>query len=208
MNLKNMVENQIIIRGITNKKVIETFLKVPRDKFVPDNLKEEAFNDYPLPIGQGQTISQPYIVALMTEVLNPNKNDKVLEIGTGSGYQTAILAELVNVVYTIERIEALSLKSKSVLSSLGYTNISFKIGDGTLGWEEFSPYTKILVTASSEEVPAPLWEQLEEGGRFVIPLGGRWSQELFAIDKIKGKRKFSSYGGCVFVPLIGAYGYK
>lgn len=202
-----MVKNQIISRGIKDERVIFAFLKVPRHKFVPEKNILEAYDDHPLPIGEGQTISQPYIVALMTECLGLKGDEKVLEIGTGSGYQTAILAELAHEVYSIERISSLAEKAKLILEELGYKNIKIKIGDGTLGWEEFSPYDGIIVTAGSPEIPPPLLNQLNDGGRLVIPLGDSFSQVLTVVEKNKDKIKKEEICGCIFVPLVGKYGW-
>ncbi len=168
---KQMVEEQIISRGIRDKGVLEAMLKVPRHKFVPEEYRAYSYNDGPLPIGKGQTISQPYIVALMTELLGVKEGDKVLEIGTGSGYQAAILAEVGCEVYTVEIIEELSERAKNIISSLGYKNVHFRVGDGYEGWPEHAPYDAIIVTASPPEIPKPLIEQLKEGGVMVTPVG-------------------------------------
>ncbi len=159
-----------------------------------------------MPIGEGQTISQPYIVALMTECLNLNGQDKVLEIGTGSGYQATILAELAGEVYTIERFETLAKRAGAILNELGYTNIKIKVGDGTLGWEEAAPFDKIIITAASPQIPLPLTEQLRENGKLILPLGESFSQVLTLVEKKKGKLEFMDICGCVFVPLVGKYG--
>ena len=172
----SMVENQIIQRGITDKNVIDAMLKVPRHLFVEEAMRESAYGDFPLPIGNGQTISQPYMVAVMTEKLKLDNNSQVLEIGTGSGYQTAILAEIAERVFTVERIADLEKKARLRLESLGYTNIAFKIGDGTLGWSQFAPYDAILITAGAPKVPGVLFSQLKESGRMVIPIGNSFSQ--------------------------------
>ncbi len=206
---KEMVENQIVARGIRDRRVIEAMLKVPRHLFVPEDMRAYAYEDHPLPIGNNQTISQPYIVAYMTEELQLTGEEKVLEIGTGSGYQTAILAELAKEVYTIERIPELSLRAQEILKRLGYKNIHFKIGDGTKGWEEFAPYQAIIVTAAAKSVPEAYIEQLDVGGRLVIPVeenGGIFSaQELKKIVKNSdGSLSEYSLGGCRFVPLIGS----
>jgi len=205
---EEMVTEQIIRRGVVTPRVIEAFRKVPRHFFVPEEFRSNSYNDHPLPIGEGQTISQPYMVALMTDLLNLSREDKVLEIGTGSGYQAAILAELGKEVYTVERHKGLAEKAEKVLEELNYQNVKVFVGDGTKGWEEFSPYQKIIVTASAPDVPQPLFEQLDEMGRLVIPVGGRWSQDLVLIEKRKGKMIRNSICGCVFVPLIGEYGYS
>jgi len=204
---KKMVETQLIPRGIRNKKVIEAFLVVPREKFVPENLKESAYDDTPLPIGEGQTISQPYIVALMTELLDLKSEEKVLEIGTGSGYQAAILSEIGCEVYSVERIPALATKAGKILQQLGY-NVKIKIGDGTLGWEEYTPYDGIIVTAGGPKIPQSLLTQLKEGGRLVMPVGDMFSQDLIRITKVKGKFIKENFGTCQFVPLKGKEGWN
>jgi protein-L-isoaspartate(D-aspartate) O-methyltransferase len=175
---------------------------------VEEALVGEAYNDHPLPIGHKQTISQPYIVALMTEALELEGTEKVLEIGTGSGYQTAILAELSKAVYTVERIEPLLVKSKQLLRELGYTNIQFKVSDGTIGWEEFAPYDAIMVTAGAPKIPQPLLDQLADGGRMVIPIGNRYSQDLIRVKRDKNRFLEKNLGGCRFVDLIGNHGWK
>ncbi|MCD6521166.1 protein-L-isoaspartate(D-aspartate) O-methyltransferase [Candidatus Calescamantes bacterium] len=205
---RKMVEIQLIGRGIRDKKVISAFLKVPRHEFVPPPHREDAYGDFPLPIGEGQTISQPYMVALMTELLLLKGEEKVLEIGTGSGYQTAILAEIAKSIYTVERIASLLERAKEILEFLGYKNIHFRVGDGTKGWEENAPYDAIIVTAASPEIPPPLFEQLKEGGRMVIPVGNRMGQDLIRVTKKDGKPKKENFGPCIFVPLIGEYGWK
>lgn len=203
-----MIEFQLRLRGISDPRVLSAMGSVPRDMFVPPRLRPEAYGDYPLPIGEGQTISQPYMVAWMTELLALAGNEKVLEIGTGSGYQTAILAELCRRVYTVERFDVLSAAAQRTISNLGYRNISFRIGDGTLGWEEQAPFDRILVTAASDRVPPPLFKQLATNGRMIIPLGERYSQQLSVVQKINGEMKISELGPCVFVPLIGRYGMQ
>jgi len=204
---EEMVTQQIMRRGVVTPRVIEAFRKVPRHLFVPEEFWSHSYNDHPLPIGEGQTISQPYMVALMTDLLDLKKDEKALEIGTGSGYQAAILAELAKEVYTIERHKVLAERAEKLLKDLKYPNVKILVGDGTKGWKEFSPYQKIIVTASAPDVPEPLFEQLDETGKLVIPIGGRWSQDLILIEKRKGKMIKRSICGCVFVPLIGEYGY-
>lgn len=204
---KAMVEEQLIPRGISDARVLDAFRKVPRDKFVPEDYKDSAYNDYPLPIGNGQTISQPYIVALMTECLNPKEDDKILEIGTGSGYQMAILAEIAKEVYSVERFEELADRSGKVLDFLGYKNYKIKVGDGTLGWEEHSPYDGILVTAAAPRIPGSLTQQLKDGGRLVIPIGGPFGQALTIVEKKGASIKTKEVCGCVFVPLVGKEGW-
>lgn len=200
---ERMVREQLIRRGIKDERVLDAFRKVPRHLFVDPADRPLAYGDHPLPIGLEQTISQPYIVALMTEALQLKGNEKVLEIGTGSGYQAAILAELVEHVYTVERLPYLGERARKRLEQLGYTNISFKIGDGTKGWPEKAPFDGILVTAASEKIPPSLLEQLKPGGRLVIPLGNTWLQDLTLVINENGHFKKESLGGCRFVPLIG-----
>lgn len=205
---ERMVETQIKARGIKDERVLKAMLKVPRHLFVEEALRDQAYGDFPLPIGEGQTISQPYIVALMTESLELKGNERVLEIGTGSGYQTAILAELVLWVYTVERFSTLLSKAKKILTELGYKNISFKLDDGTLGWGEASPFDAIIVTAASPQIPPPLIEQLAEGGRIVIPVGDEFSQTLINGIKRGGQLHTKSLEPVRFVKLVGAYGFK
>jgi len=202
-----MVQSQLEARDIYDKKVLDVFRKVQRDKFVSEDSQSSAYADYPLPIGANQTISQPYMVALMSQLLGLKLEDKVLEIGTGSGYQTAVLAELAKEVYSIERISQLAENAKQVLEGLGYNNTKIKIDDGTLGWKENSPFNAIIVAAASPEIPSALIKQLAEDGRLVIPVGGGFSQTLVLATKSKGKIQTRNICGCVFVPLIGKYGY-
>lgn len=204
---KRMVEEQLVGRGISDKRVLGAFLKVPRHKFIPDEYVESSYSDCPLPIGSGQTISQPYMVALMTEHLGLKGPERVLEVGTGSGYQTAILAELAGGVYSIERIDELARKADEALKELGYDNFSIKVGDGTLGWEEEAPYGGIIVTAGTPQIPQSIIKQLKDGGRLVIPVGGAFSQILTIAEKKGESIKTASVCGCVFVPLIGEEGW-
>jgi len=201
---KNMVEKQILERGITDKRILNAFYKVKRHLFVKPELRHMAYGDYPLPIDENQTISQPYIVAIMTYIIAPEYNKKVLEIGTGSGYQASILAQLVKNVYTIEIKKNLAVKAKKVIQSFGYKNIKFKIGDGYLGWKEYAPYDGIIVTCSPDHIPPPLIEQLAVGGRMVIPVSyTSKAQELILIEKdIKGNLKRTNLIPVLFVPLI------
>ena len=208
MARERMVKTQLIPRGINDKRVLQAMGKIPRDRFIEEALKGEAYNDHPLPIGHKQTISQPYIVALMTEAIELTGNERTLEIGTGSGYQTAILAELSEKVYTVERIKSLLVKSRNILAELGYNNILFKAFDGTLGWKEYEPYDAIIVTAGAPNVPQPLLDQLAEGGRLIIPVGNRFSQELIKMTKKRGRYIQKNLGGCRFVDLIGVHGWK
>jgi protein-L-isoaspartate(D-aspartate) O-methyltransferase len=203
-----MVETQIISRGVKNKEVIRAMLKVPRHRFVPEEFIEKAYDDMALPIGEGQTISQPYMVAVMTELLEPEYKNKVLEIGTGSGYQAAVLAEIVKEVYTVERLASLSERAKQRVRELGYENIFFKVGDGTLGWPEESPFDRIIITAGAPEIPDTLISQLAEDGIIVAPVGSRYSQVLIKGIKKKGSLVTISSVPCVFVPLVGEKGWK
>ncbi len=195
-------------RGIKDKRVLAAFEKIERHKFVPENLLPEAYADFPVPIGKNQTISQPYIVALMTENLCLSGEEKILEIGTGSGYQTAILAELAGEVYSIERLDYLSNKAEATLKEIGYDNTRLKVGDGTLGWAEKAPFDRIIITAASPQIPLPLTEQLKENGKLILPLGENLGQVLTLVEKKKGKLESIRICGCVFVPLIGKHGYK
>ena len=204
---ERMVRDQFIARGITDQRVLAAFYKVEREKFVPSEVRNNAYEDFPLSIGEGQTISQPYMVALMTQSLELKGNEKVLEIGTGSGYQTAILAELAREVYSVERMRALAERARKLLKKLGYNNVKILLSDGTLGWEESSPYDRILVTAGAREIPQPLTDQLEEGGVMVIPVGNSYSQDLEVVRKRKNHIKTVAVEKCVFVPLIGKYGW-
>jgi protein-L-isoaspartate(D-aspartate) O-methyltransferase len=195
-------------QGIRDQRVLDAFRKVPRHLFLDEALWPQAYNDHPLPIGEKQTISQPYIVALMTEALQLQKTEKVLEIGTGSGYQTAILAELADRVFTIERVPALAKRARRTLDLLRYTNIVTRIGDGTQGYRDESPFAAIIVTAAAPEVPDPLLKQLEIGGRLIIPIGNEQLQDLMLYVKDEEDRYHEeNYGGCRFVKLIGEYGW-
>ena len=203
-----MVETQLMRRGISDPRVLAAMGKAPRHRFIPAVLWDQAYGDYPLPIGEDQTISQPYIVALMTEILEVKDTDRILEIGTGSGYQAAILAELAAQVYTIDRIAPLSNLAQKVLEELGYKNIHVRVGDGTLGWPEETPFDGIMVTAGAPEIPRPLTEQLALGGRLVIPVGDQYSQTLTCVRKTQEGLKFEYHGGCRFVRLIGRHGWQ
>lgn len=197
-----MVRQQIAARGIKNKAVIEAMRKVPRHLFVPLNMENVAYEDRPLPIGYDQTISQPYIVALMTETVKPAKGKKALEIGTGSGYQAAVLAEVVDTVYTIEIVPELAKQSASLFKKLDYKNIVSKYGDGYGGWPEHAPFDIIVVTAAPDEIPTPLLDQLAEGGRLVIPVGSAYNfQELVLAEKVKGKIIRKNLALVRFVPF-------
>ncbi len=204
---ENMVRTQLIPRGIRDPKVLAAMRKVPRHLFVEEALRSQAYGDFPLPIGEQQTISQPYIVAFMTEALELEGTEKVLEIGTGCGYQAAVLAEIVPEVYTIERLPDLAAKARRTLESLRYFNIKIKVGDGTLGWPEEAPFQAIIVTAAAPGIPRPLLDQLAMGGRLVIPVGDRFSQTLDVVRKTPEGIKHDYRGGCRFVKLIGSYGW-
>ena len=203
-----MVDNQIIKRGIKDERVLEAMRKIPRHLFVPIDQRNNAYEDCPLSIGEGQTISQPYMVACMTEALRLQGNEKVLELGTGSGYQTAILAELAESVYTIERIIVLSERARRALKDLNYQNIHFKVGDGTYGWPEEKPFDRIIVTAGAPDISQVLIDQLKENGILVVPVGSRYSQTLYRVIKRKDKVEKENITLCVFVPLIGDHGWK
>ena len=204
---KKMVEEQLIPRGISSPPVLETFKKVERHKFIPEDLSEMAYGDHPLPIGDNQTISQPYMVALMTESLRLTGKENILEVGTGSGYQAAVLAELSSKVYSIERIPVLAKRASTILSALGYNNIEITVGDGSLGWSEHAPYDVILVTASCPEKPNTLLSQLAEGGRLIAPIGGTFSQVLSLFERHGDSFDLRELCGCVFVPLLGKEGW-
>lgn len=204
-----MIDTQIVARGIKDKRVIEAMLKVPRHLFLDEALRPQAYDDNPLPIGEKQTISQPYIVALMSETLHLKGTEKVLEIGTGSGYQCAILAELADQIYTIERIPSIAKRARKIFDQLNYSNVIINIGDGTLGWKQHSPYDGIIVTAASPRPPKPLLEQLAKGGRLVIPIGDEFSQNLSVFTRNDNDDLTEeSYGGCRFVKLIGQHGWR
>ncbi|MBT3516186.1 MAG: protein-L-isoaspartate(D-aspartate) O-methyltransferase [Nitrospina sp.] len=203
-----MVEKQILGRGIKDLSVMEVLSRVPRHLFVNSSLQHRAYGDCPLPIGENQTISQPYIVALMTQVLDLKGGERVLEIGTGSGYQTAILAELASHVFTIERVKPLVKKTKELLEGLKYKNIVFKTFDGTYGWRDQSPFDAILISAATPSIPKSLIEQLADKGRLVAPVGERESQDLIVLNKNGNKVMERKIGSCKFVPLIGKFAWS
>ena len=208
---KKMLTSQVISRGVSDARVLKAMEKIPRHLFVDEGLQDQAYADNPLPIGERQTISQPYIVALMTEALELKGNEKVLEIGTGSGYQAAILAELSERVFSIERIGSLADKARKVLESLNYYNVLIRVGDGTYGWREESPFDAIIVTAGAPDVPRTLLEQLAIGGRLVVPTGDRYTQKLLKLTRTSESlenTETKDLGGCRFVNLIGEYGWK
>ncbi len=205
---ERMVQQQLINRGIRSPSVLAAMRKVERHRFVPEHLRQEAYNDYPLPIGEGQTISQPYIVAFMSEALQLKSTDKVLEIGTGSGYQAAVLAEICREVYTIEIFESLGRRAKQTLQELGYRNIHIRIADGYAGWPEAAPFDAIIVTCSPRNIPKPLEDQLAEGGRMIIPVGEEHIQELVLVVKQNGKLKRQHRLPVRFVPMINKSGQR
>jgi protein-L-isoaspartate(D-aspartate) O-methyltransferase len=205
---KVMVERQIAARGIHDRRVLAAMLEIPRHLFIPPPYDRAAYDDNPLPIGSGQTISQPYIVALMTELLHPKTTDNMLEIGAGSGYQAAILSRLVRKLTTIERITSVANLARTNLKSAGIDNVVVIEGDGTLGYPENSPYDGIIITAATPDVPQPLIGQLAEGGILVAPVGGRDMQDLITLHKQGGSLIHESHGGVRFVPLIGQYGWE
>jgi protein-L-isoaspartate(D-aspartate) O-methyltransferase len=200
---QRMVAEQLQRRGIRDERVIRAMGKVPRHRFVDEALVGRAYGDYPLPIGEGQTISQPYMVALMSEALELTGREKVLEVGTGSGYQTAVLAELCGKVFSIERIKSLADRAIRILDSLGYYNVLVKVGDGTLGWREEAPFDRIIITAAAPAIPEPLVEQLAVGGRLLAPVGDATSQMLRKGTKTPDGVQWNELGSCVFVKLIG-----
>lgn len=203
-----MVSSQIAQRGITDDKILEAFRAVERHKFVPAEYIPYAYNDSPLPIAEGQTISQPYIVAFMTNALDLKRSDKVLEIGTGSGYQAAILGELCDSVFTIELFVELGTRARRLLDELGYTNIRSKIGDGYQGWPQHAPFDAIIITASPGKIPEPLKEQLAEGGRLIAPVGSQHAQQLVILRKRKGKIREERILPVRFVPMIDSTGNR
>lgn len=205
---QEMVEKQIVARGIANVQVLAAMRSVPRHLFVSEALMDQAYSDFPLPIGEQQTISQPYIVAEMTQSLQLSPDDRVLEIGTGSGFQAAILAQIVYRVYTIERIHSLYIKTRKLFDRLGYHNIVTRYSDGTTGWKDEGPFDAIIVTAGSPEIPAVLVNQLKIGGRMVIPVGSQHSQDLIKLVRDEDGIHQTNMGGCRFVKLVGEHGWR
>ncbi len=203
-----MVHDQLRLRGITDLRVLAVMGQIPRELFIPDDVRAEAYNDGPLPIGEGQTISQPYIVALMTQSLHLQGDERVLEVGTGSGYQTAILAKLAGEIYTIELHEPLAAQARKVLEGIGITNVQFGIGDGSQGWPQVAPYDAIIVTAASPQMPEPLMQQLAPEGRIVIPLGWRTDQELECWQRRGEAWHIERLSPVRFVPLVGKWGWR
>jgi len=205
---RRMVNEQIIPRGVKDERVLAAMRKVPRHEFLPEAIRGMAYGDHALPLGEGQTISQPYMVALMTELLELQDTERVLEIGTGSGYQAAVLAELCGKVYTVERVKILAERARATLDRLGYNSVAIKVYDGTYGWKDMAPFDAIMVTAGAPDIPAPLVEQLREGGRMVIPVGERYGQMLIKAVKTAGGIITLKSIPCLFVPLIGNHGWK
>lgn len=205
---KTMIEQHLRGRDIADARVLKVMAELPREAFVPEKYATNAYDDNPLPIGMGQTISQPYIVALMTQILHLTGTEEVLEIGTGCGYQAAVLAKLAATVYTIERIPELSEMAQAILGRLGFNNIEFYIGDGTTGWPGEKQFDRIILTAAVPQVPPPLLEQLKEGGLIAAPLGGEFMQDLILGQKTGGELITKTVTGCRFVRMIGEYGYN
>ncbi len=205
---ERMVEAQVIARGVTDARVIDAMRRVPRHVFVDEALRDRAYGDHPLPIGEGQTISQPYIVGHMTELLRLEGREKVLEVGIGSGYQAAVLSELAARVCTIERIPRLASRARETLEALGIRNVWVRAGNGTLGWPDQAPFDRILVTAGGPVVPPPLFEQLAESGRMVIPVGEVANQTLQVVEKVQGTMRVTPDAECVFVKLVGKYAWE
>jgi protein-L-isoaspartate(D-aspartate) O-methyltransferase len=203
-----MVAEQLVKRGIADPSVLEAMRSTPRHLFVDPALRDKAYGDHPLPIGEGQTITQPFMVARMTELLRLTGKEKVLEIGTGSGYQAAVLARLAARVCTVERIPKLATRARETLETIGASNVWVRTANGTFGWPDEAPFDRIVVTAGGPSVPPPLFEQLAEGGRMVMPVGSEDSQRLQVVDKISGEAKMTEDSGCVFVKLIGKYAWE
>ena len=204
----DMVDTQLVPRGIKDKAVLKAMRTIPRHLFLEESSQSRAYDDMALPIGEGQTISQPYMVAVMTELLGLTGKEKVLEIGTGSGYQAAVLSHLAKEVFTVERIASLAEKAGQRFRELAYFNIRVRIGDGTLGWPEEAPFDGIIITAASPQIPDPLKEQVSEKGIIVVPVGSRYSQQLLRVKKTKSGFEEEYHTPCVFVPLIGEHGWK
>jgi protein-L-isoaspartate(D-aspartate) O-methyltransferase len=204
---ERMVEEQLLRRGITDARVVDAMRRVPRHLFVEEALRERAYGDHPLPIGEEQTISQPYIVGLMTSLLELTGKEKVLEVGTGSGYQTAVLAALARRVCSIERLPRLAERARRLLEQLGHDNVWVRVGNGTLGWPDEAPFDRILVAAGGPSIPPPLIHQLAEGGRIVAPVGDAMNQTLTVVDNVKGELRTSQHGECKFVKLVGKYAW-
>jgi protein-L-isoaspartate(D-aspartate) O-methyltransferase len=206
---ERMVQEQLVARGISDERVLDAINRVPRHRFVDEGLRHRAYGDHPLPIGEEQTISQPYIVGLMTSLLGLTGREKVLEVGTGSGYQTAVLAELSRRVCSVERLPRLADRARRLVESMGYTNVWIRVGNGALGWRDEAPFDRILVAAAGPSVPAPLIDQLGEGGRLVAPVGDAESQTLTLVERRGGSEVTTrAVGECRFVPLVGKYAWE
>ncbi len=202
-----MVDEQLARRGIGDERVLAAMRRVPRHLFVDEALRDRAYGDHPLPIGEQQTISQPYIVGLMTSLLALEGGEKVLDVGTGSGYQTAVLAALARRVCSIERLPALAARARGIIEGLGITNVWIRVGNGALGWPDEAPFDRILVAAGGPAVPPPLFQQLAPGGRMVLPIGDATNQTLTLVENVDGQMKTTSYGDCSFVKLVGKYAW-
>jgi protein-L-isoaspartate(D-aspartate) O-methyltransferase len=205
---ERMVEEHLVGRGVTAPGVLAAMRRVPRHRFVQEALRARAYGDHPLPIGEEQTISQPFIVGFMTSLLELTGREKVLEVGTGSGYQTAVLAELTRRVCSIERLPRLAERARAVLESLGYDNVWVRVGNGALGWPDEAPFDRIIVTAGGPSVPPPLVQQLAEGGRMVLPIGRPDNQVLTVVENVGGDIRQRTHGECKFVPLVGKYAWE
>ena len=205
---ERMVEEQLVRRGITDERVLAAMRRVPRHLFVQEALRDRAYGDHPLPIGEEQTISQPYIVGLMTSLLELTGREKVLDVGTGSGYQTAVLAVLARRVCSIERLPRLAERARATLEALGYDNVWVRVGNGALGWPDEAPFDRILVAAGGPAVPPPLFQQLVEGGRLVLPIGDAENQTLTVVDNDRGRMRTRAVGDCKFVKLVGKYAWE
>jgi protein-L-isoaspartate(D-aspartate) O-methyltransferase len=203
-----MIEEQLVRRGITDERVIGAMRRIPRHLFVEEALRDRAYGDHPLPIGEGQTISQPYIVAQMTSLLALVGTEKILEVGTGSGYQTAVLAALARRVCSIERLPNLAVRARALVEGLGITNVWIRVGNGTLGWPDEAPFDRILIAAGAPAVPPPLVQQLAEGGRMVLPVGSLTDQTLTMVEHGAGTMQTTTWGGCTFVKLVGKYAWE
>jgi protein-L-isoaspartate(D-aspartate) O-methyltransferase len=203
-----MVKEQLISRGIKDQRLLNVMGEIPRHLFILEALRSTAYGNHPLPIGEGQTISQPYVTALMVEALELNGTEKILEIGTGSGYQTAVLAKLVEKVYSIERITSLALKARKLIESLHYINILIRVADGSYGWSENAPFDRIIISAASPTIPEPLLDQLKDKGIMIIPLGTETSQTLVKVIKEGERKRVIDISPCLFVKMIGQHGWK
>ena len=205
---ERMVDEQLAARGVSDPRVLSAMRRIPRHRFVQEALRDRAYGDHPLPIGEEQTISQPFIVGLMTSLLELSGREKVLEVGTGSGYQTAVLAELSRRVCSIERLPRLAERARAILEALGYDNVWVRVGNGALGWPDEAPFDRIIVTAGGPSVPPPLVQQLEVGGRMVVPIGTADHQVLMLVENVGGEIRQHAHGECKFVPLVGKYAWE